>query len=37
MHASYEYDDGMIIQNEVRNLYSNTEGIPGAGNVFPDL
>jgi len=24
----------MIIQNEVRNLFSNTEGIPDGGNVF---
>lgn len=34
MHASYEYDDGMIIQNEVRCLPTNTEGIPGPHNVF---
>jgi predicted dehydrogenase len=34
MHAIYEYDDGMIIQNEVRSLYSNREGLPGSGNVF---
>jgi predicted dehydrogenase len=34
MHATYEYDDGMIIQSEVRNLHSNPEGVPGGGNVF---
>jgi predicted dehydrogenase len=34
MHATYQYDDGMIIQCEVRNIYSNPEGVPGGGNVF---
>ncbi len=29
MSASYEYGNGMIIQNEVRGLPTNPEGIPG--------
>jgi len=34
MHAIYEYDDGMIIQNEVRSLYSNPEGAESGANCF---
>jgi predicted dehydrogenase len=34
MVASYEYEDGMIIQNEVRALYTNPEGISGFGDCF---
>jgi predicted dehydrogenase len=34
LHAVYEYDDGMIIHNEVRSLFTNPEGIQGGGNVF---
>jgi hypothetical protein len=37
MIAVYEYENGMIIQNEVRNLYTNLEGLEGRGNCFPDL
>ncbi len=28
--ATYEYDDGMIIQNEIRSLYTNEEGPRGS-------
>ena len=34
MEASYEYEDGMIIQNEVRSLFTNPEGISGFGDCF---
>jgi predicted dehydrogenase len=34
MIASYEYDDGVIIQNEVRSLNTNPEGISGWGDSF---
>lgn len=32
--ASYEYEDGMIIHNEVRSLCTNPEGLPDSGNCF---
>jgi predicted dehydrogenase len=32
--ANYEYDDGIIIQNEVRSIYSNPEGFSDSGNIF---
>ncbi len=32
--ATYEYDNGMIIQNEVRSLYTNPEGMPDSGDCF---
>jgi predicted dehydrogenase len=34
MTAVYEYANGMIIQNEVRSLYSNPEGQEGSGDCF---
>jgi len=34
MTAVYEYGNGMIIQNEVRSLYTNPEGMPGSGDCF---
>jgi predicted dehydrogenase len=34
MTAVYEYANGMIIQNEVRSLYTNAEGPEGSGNCF---
>jgi len=34
MHAIYEYDDGKIIQNEVRSLYTNPEGAGSGGDCF---
>ena len=34
MAAIYEYDDGKIIQNEVRSLYTNPEGAASGGNCF---
>ena len=34
MIASYEYDDGIIIQNEVRSLCTNPEGLPDSGDCF---
>jgi len=34
MIASYEYDDGIIVQNEVRCLYTNPEGLPDSGDCF---
>lgn len=33
MNASYEYGNGMIIQNEVRGLPTNPEGVPGDSGV----
>ncbi len=32
--AVYEYDDGTIIQNEVRSLPTNPEGLPDSGDCF---
>jgi hypothetical protein len=32
--AVYEYGDGIIVQNEVRSLPTNPEGLPGSGDVF---
>jgi predicted dehydrogenase len=32
--ANYEYEDGLIIQNEVRSLHTNPEGLPDSGNCF---
>ena len=32
--SALQYDDGVIIQDEVRSLYSNDEGLPDAGDVF---
>ena len=32
--AALQYDDGVIIQDEIRSLHSNPEGLPDAGNVF---
>ncbi len=32
--ALYEYDDGIIIQNEVRSLPTNPEGLPDSGDCF---
>jgi len=32
--AAYEYDDGTIIQNEVRSLPTNPEGLPDSGDCF---
>ncbi len=32
--ATYEYEDGMIIQNEIRSLYTNPEGLPDSGSCF---
>jgi predicted dehydrogenase len=34
MIANYEYEDGVIIQNEMRSLYTNPEGISGYGDCF---
>jgi predicted dehydrogenase len=34
MIANYEYDDGVIVQNEMRSLYTNPEGISGYGDCF---
>lgn len=35
MDVTYEYDDGLVIQNEVRCLPVHPEGMPGdSGNVF---
>lgn len=34
MAATYEYDDGVIIQNEVRSLCTNPEGLPDSGDCF---
>jgi predicted dehydrogenase len=34
MIAVYEYENGMIIQNEVRNIWTNPEGMQGGGNCF---
>jgi hypothetical protein len=34
MIASYEYEDGMIVQNEVRSLYTNPEGLADSGDCF---
>jgi predicted dehydrogenase len=32
--SALQYEDGVIIQDEVRSLYSNPEGLPHSGNVF---
>jgi predicted dehydrogenase len=32
--ANYEYEDGMIIQNEVRSLPTNPEGLTDSGDCF---
>jgi len=32
--ANYEYEDGTIIQNEVRSLCTNPEGLPDSGDCF---
>jgi predicted dehydrogenase len=32
--ANYEYDDGIIIQNEVRSLITNPEGLSDSGDIF---
>jgi len=34
MIVSYEYGDGVIIQNELRSLYTNPERLPDFGNCF---
>lgn len=34
MSAVYEYENGMILQNEVRSLYTNREGPEGSGDCF---
>jgi predicted dehydrogenase len=34
MTAVYEYANGMIIQNEVRSLYTNPEGLEDSGDCF---
>jgi predicted dehydrogenase len=34
MIASYEYEDGVIVQNEMRSLHTNPEGISGYGDCF---
>jgi predicted dehydrogenase len=34
MIASYEYEDGIIVQNEVRSLYTNPEGLADSGDCF---
>jgi len=34
MIACYEYDDGIIIQNEMRSLDTNPEGLPDSGVCF---
>ncbi len=34
MTATLQYDDGVIIQDEVRSLYTNPEGLPDAGDIF---
>jgi predicted dehydrogenase len=33
-HAIFEYDDGKILQYEVRGVYSNSEGDVSTGNLF---
>jgi predicted dehydrogenase len=32
--SALQYEDGVVIQDEIRSLYSNPEGLPDAGNVF---
>jgi predicted dehydrogenase len=32
--ANYQYDDGIIIQNEVRSLTTNPEGLSDSGDIF---
>ena len=34
MIASYEYEDGMIIEEELRSVYYNPEGLPQSGDCF---
>ncbi|MBI4623509.1 MAG: Gfo/Idh/MocA family oxidoreductase [Verrucomicrobia bacterium] len=34
LFANYEYEDGTIIQNELRSLPSNPEGLADSGNCF---
>ncbi len=34
LSAIYEYEDGRIIQNEVRSLYTNPEGVTPHNNTF---
>lgn len=34
MIATYEYADGVIVENEMRSLYTNPEGISGYGDCF---
>ena len=34
LSAQYEYANGMLIQNEVRSLYTNPEGMEGSGDCF---
>jgi hypothetical protein len=34
LSAAYEYENGMIIQNEVRSIPTNPEGMDGSGDCF---